>query len=69
MVIFIRDKTFQEGFSSDLVGDKGYPFLFWLMTSHKEGEYTFFESLYNMMHKRRRSIVENSFEILKKNLS
>jgi hypothetical protein len=31
------------------------------MTSHKEGKYTFFESLYNMMHKRRRSIVENSF--------
>jgi hypothetical protein len=39
------------------------------MTSHKEGKYTFFESLDNMMHKRRRSIVENSFGRIKIHIS
>jgi len=50
-----------------LLGDKGYPFLLWLVTSHKkDGEvHSILELLYNCKHKRGRLVVENAFGILK----
>ena len=55
----------EEGFRPYLLGDKGYPLLPWILTPHREGRLTVLEELYNRKHKRGRSVVENTFRILK----
>jgi hypothetical protein len=37
----------QDGFTPYLLGHKGYPLLFWLMTSHRVGETNILDILYN----------------------
>jgi len=54
-----------EGFPPYLLGDKGYPFLLWIMTPHREGRLIVLEEIYNRKHNRGRSVVEKSFDILK----
>ena len=57
-----------EGFVPYLVGDKGYPILPWLITPYREmpnGRRSVQETLFNRKLSRARSMVENSFGILK----
>lgn len=57
-----------EGFVPYLVGDKGYPILPWLITPYREmpnGRRSVQETLFNRKLSRARSVVENSFGILK----
>jgi hypothetical protein len=63
--LFNANKS-QEGFFPLMLGDKGYPLLFWLMTLPKEGNHNLLKMLYNRKHKQVRSFVENVFGILKK---
>jgi len=46
-----NEKKGEEGFVLFLLGNKGYPLLFWLMTPHGEGGHNLFEMLYNEKHK------------------
>ena len=55
----------EEGFRPYLLGDKGYPLLPWILTPYREGRLTVLEELYNRKHKCGRSVVENTFGILK----
>ncbi len=41
----------QDGFAPYLLGDKGYPLLSWLMTSHRNGETNILEMFYNKKHR------------------
>jgi hypothetical protein len=41
----------QDGFTPYLLGDKGYPLLSWLITSHKDGETNILEMFYNKKHR------------------
>jgi len=66
--LFAYDPRFyQHWFPPNLLGDKGYPLITWIMTPFKEeGHHIVFELLYNTMHKWGHPIVENAFGILKK---
>ena len=58
----------QDGFSSYLIRDKGYPLLPWLMTPHQKVPYaarSFTYRLYNRKLQKGRSVVEHAFGILK----
>ena len=49
-----------------LLDENGYKLLTWLMTPHRESRWrSVLECLYNLKHQRGRSVVENSFGILK----
>jgi hypothetical protein len=59
----------QDGFPPYLLADKGYPLLSWMMTPFKEdGEpRSLAQTLYNRRHRRGRSVVENTFGLMKEN--
>jgi hypothetical protein len=59
-----------DGFSPYFLGDSGYPLKQWLMTPYRDGlgrarNRTVLERLFNKRLSRGRSVVENSFGILK----
>ncbi len=56
-----------QGIRPCILGNKGYPFLPWLMVPHKQVGvcHTILETLFNQQLSCSRSIVENSFGILK----
>ncbi len=56
-----------QGINSYILGHKGYPLLPWLMVPHKQVGvcHTIFEMLFNQKLSHSRSIVKNSFGILK----
>jgi hypothetical protein len=56
----------QDGFAPYLLGNKRYPLLSLLMTSHRNGETKKNYLFYKKKHRRGRSVVENAFDILKK---
>lgn len=57
----------KDGILPYLLGDKGYPLINWTMTTFKEdGQHNILELLYNIKHKKGRSVVDNAFGILKK---
>lgn len=61
--------TGTDGIHPYLLGDKDYPLLPWLMVPHKQfaaAQHIVLETLYNKHHCKGRSVVENSFGILKK---
>lgn len=59
----------QDGFLLYLLADKGYPLLSWIMTSFKEDGQprSLAENLYNRRYWRDRSVVENTFGLMKEN--
>ncbi len=68
--LFSKAIGLQKGFSPCLLVDNGYPLLSWPMsTQHKDGNHTSLKSIYNKMHRKRRSILKNAFGILKDTFS
>lgn len=70
--LFSKVISLQEGFAFApyLLINNGYPLLSWLIwTQHRDGNHTSLKNLYNKMHRKRRSVVENAFEILKDTIS
>jgi hypothetical protein len=63
------DSGFQDGIPPYLLGDKGYPLLNWIIVPFKsDGQpRSLAETYFNRSHRRGRSVVENSFGLLKEN--
>jgi len=55
-----------NGIPPYLLGDKGYPFINWIMTPYKEdGHHIVLKLLYNKKHKKGHYVIDNAFGILK----
>jgi hypothetical protein len=56
-----------DGVLPYLLSDNDYPLICWIMTPFKEeGQHSILELFYNWKHKKGKSVVDNSFGILKK---